>query len=302
MLQAPSSFGSDNQLRVRMWFTMLMLGVVYAVFLFVLFRLGVGVGIMLALAGGLALFQLIASDRMVLATMRAKVVTPEEQPELHRMVERLSLAAGIPKPKVAVSDMQVPNAFATGRSQKTAAVAVTTGLMALLSERELEGVLAHEISHIRTRDVVVMTYASFFLVVASTLMNFLFFSAIFGGMGRSRQGGGNVFMIAYVVTIVVWLISQMLVAALSRYREYGADRGAALLTRRPADLASALQRIQATITGLPRNDLRRAESLNAFFIMPAVGDGFAKLFSTHPPMNRRVELLREMERGIMMLA
>ena len=302
MLQAPSDFGSDTQLRVRMWFTMLMLGVVYAVFLFVLFRLGVGVGIMLALAGGLALFQLIASDRMVLATMRAKVVTPEEQPELHRMVERLSLAAGIPKPKVAVSDMQVPNAFATGRSQKTAAVAVTTGLMALLSERELEGVLAHEISHIRTRDVVVMTYASFFLVVASTLMNFLFFSAIFGGMGRSRQGGGNVFMIAYVVTIVVWLISQMLVAALSRYREYGADRGAALLTRRPADLASALQRIQATITGLPRNDLRRAESLNAFFIMPAVGDGFAKLFATHPPMNRRVELLREMERGIMMLA
>ena len=302
MLQAPSDFGSDNQLRVRMWFTMLMLGVVYAVFLFVLFRLGVGVGILLALAGGLALFQLIASDRMVLATMRAKVVTPEEQPELHRMVERLSLAAGIPKPKVAVSDMQVPNAFATGRSQKTAAVAVTTGLMALLSERELEGVLAHEISHIRTRDVVVMTYASFFLVVASTLMNFLFFSAIFGGMGRSRQGGGNVFMIAYVVTIVVWLVSQMLVAALSRYREYGADRGAALLTRRPADLASALQRIQATITGLPRNDLRRAESLNAFFIMPAVGDGFAKLFATHPPMNRRVELLRDMERGIMMLA
>ncbi len=302
MLQAPSNFGHDNQLRMRMWFTMLLLGLVYAVFLFVLFRLGVGIGIMLALAGGLALFQLLASDRMVLATMRAKVVTPAEQPELHRMVERLSLAAGIPKPKVAVSSMQVPNAFATGRSQKTAAVAVTTGLMALLSERELEGVLAHEISHIRTRDVVVMTYASFFLVVASTLMQFLFFSAIFGGMGRSRQGGGNVFMIAYVVTIVVWLVSQMLVAALSRYREFGADRGAAVLTRRPGDLASALQRIQATITGLPQNDLRRAESLNAFFIMPAVGDGFAKLFSTHPPMNRRVELLREMERGIMMLA
>ncbi len=302
MLQAPTDFGRDNQLRARMWFTMLLLGLVYAVFLFVLLQLGVGVGIMLALAGGLALFQLFASDRMVLATMRAKVVTPEEQPELHRMVDRLSLAAGIPKPKVAVSNMEVPNAFATGRSQKTAAVAVTTGLMALLSERELEGVLAHEISHIRTRDVVVMTYASFFLVVASTLMNFLFFSAIFGGMGRSRQGGGNVFMIAYVVTIVVWLVSQMLVAALSRYREYGADRGAALITRRPGDLASALQRIQGAITGLPKNDLRRAESLNAFFIMPAVSDGFAKLFATHPPMNRRVELLREMESGIMMLA
>ena len=302
MVQAPSDFGRDNQLRVRMWFTMLLLGLVYAVFLFVLFRLGVGVGIMLVLAGGLALFQFFASDRMVLATMRAKVVSREEQPELHAMVERLSMAAGIPKPKIAVADMQVPNAFATGRSQKTAAVAVTTGLMGLLSERELEGVLAHEISHIRTRDVVVMTYASFFLVVASTLMQFLFFSALFGGMGRSRQGGGNVFMIAYVVTIVVWLVSQMLVAALSRYREFGADRGAAVLTRRPGDLASALQRIQASITRLPQNDLRRAESLNAFFIMPAVGDGFAKLFSTHPPMNRRVELLREMEGGIMMLA
>ena len=302
MVQAPSDFGRDNQLRVRMWFTMLLLGLVYAVFLFVLFRLGVGVGIMLVLAGGLALFQFFASDRMVLATMRAKVVSREEQPELHAMVERLSMAAGIPKPKIAVADMQVPNAFATGRSQKTAAVAVTTGLMGLLSERELEGVLAHEISHIRTRDVVVMTYASFFLVVASTLMQFLFFSALFGGMGRSRQGGGNVFMIAYVVTIVVWLVSQMLVAALSRYREFGADRGAAVLTRRPGDLASALQRIQASITRLPQNDLRSAESLNAFFIMPAVGDGFAKLFSTHPPMNRRVELLREMERGIMMLA
>ena len=302
MLQAPTNFGRDNQLRVRMWFTMLLLGLVYAVFLFVLFRLGVGIWIMLVLAGGIALFQFFASDRMVLATMRAKVVSREEQPELHAMVERLSMAAGIPKPKVAVADMQVPNAFATGRSQKTAAVAVTTGLMKLLSAREIEGVLAHEISHIRTRDVVVMTYASFFLVVASTLMQFLFFSALFGGMGRNRQGGGNVFMIAYLVTIVVWLVSQMLVAALSRYREYGADRGAALLTRRPGDLASALQRIQGSITRLPQNDLRRAESLNAFFIMPAVGDGFAKLFSTHPPMNRRVELLREMERGIMMLA
>ena len=302
MLQAPMNFGHDNQLRARMWFTMLLLGLVYAVFLFVLFRLGVGIWIMLVLAGGIALFQFFASDRMVLATMRAKVVSREEQPELHAMVERLSMAAGIPKPKVAVADMQVPNAFATGRSQKTAAVAVTTGLMKLLSAREIEGVLAHEISHIRTRDVVVMTYASFFLVVASTLMQFLFFSALFGGMGRSRQGGGNVFMIAYLVTIVVWLVSQMLVAALSRYREYGADRGAAILTRRPADLASALQRIQGSITGLPQNDLRRAESMNAFFIMPAVGDGFAKLFSTHPPMNRRVELLREMERGIMMLA
>ena len=299
MLQAPTDFGRDNQLRVRMWFTMLLLGLVYGFFVYFLLRLGIT--FMLVIVVGLVLVQFWLSDRMVLASMRAKVVSQDEQPELHKMVERLALAAGVPKPKVAVADMKVPNAFATGRSQKTAAVAVTTGLMELLSERELEGVLAHEISHIRTKDVVVMTYASFFLVVASTLMSFLFWSSLFGGMGRGRGGGGNVLMIAYVVTIVVWLVSQLLVAALSRYREYGADRGAALLTRRPRELASALQRIQGAITGLPQNDLRRAESLNAFFIMPAVGDGFARIFSTHPPMNLRVERLREMESSIMML-
>ena len=284
-----------------MWFTMLLLGLVYGFFVWFLFGVLQDVAFIAAIAIGLVLFQFFMSERLVLVSMRAKVVSRDEAPALHDMIERLSMAAGIPKPRVAIADLPVPNAFAAGRSQKTAVVAVTTGLMKLLSERELEGVLAHEISHIRTRDVVVMTFASFFLVVASTLMSLFFWSALFGGMGRSRGQGGNVLMIAYVVTIVVWLVSQLLVAALSRYREYSADRGAALLTRRPADLASALQRIQGAITGLPKNDLRRAESLNAFFIMPAVGDGFARLFATHPPMNRRVERLREMERGVMML-
>ncbi len=161
--------------------------------------------------------------------------------------------------------------------------------------------LAHEISHIASRDVQVMTYASFLSVVASTLMGLLFWSSLFGGgFGRNRDsGGGGAIMIAYVVTILVWVVSQILVAALSRYREYSADRGAAVLTQRPRDLASALQRISGAMTGLPQDDLRRAETMNAFFIMPAIGDGFASLFSTHPPMEKRIERLRELERTLM---
>lgn len=292
--------GRDGQLRARMLFTMLLLGVVYGLFLWFLVRVA-GAGVMLAVAAGLVLIQFILSDKLVLVSMRAKVVAPEEAPDLHAMVERLALTAGIPKPKVAIADMNAPNAFATGRSQKHAAVAVTTGLLRLLSERELEGVLAHEISHIASRDVQVMTYASFLSVVASTLMSILFWSSLFGGgFGRSRDNNaGGAIMVAYVVTILVWVISQILVAALSRYREYAADRGAAVLTQRPRDLASALQRIGGAMTGLPQQDLRRAETMNAFFIMPAIGDGFASLFSTHPPMEKRIERLRELETTLM---
>lgn len=291
--------GRDNQLRARMLFTMLLLGVVYGLFLWFLVRVA-GAGVMLGVAAGLVLIQFILSDKLVLVSMRAKVVTPEEAPDLHAAVERLAFAAGIPKPKVAIADMNAPNAFATGRSQKHAAVAVTTGLLRVLNERELEGVLAHEISHIASRDVQVMTYASFLSVVASTLMSLLFWSSLFGGgFGRNRDSGGGAIMVAYVVTILVWVVSQILVAALSRYREYSADRGAAVLTQRPRDLASALQRISGAMTGLPQDDLRRAETMNAFFIMPAIGDGFASLFSTHPPMEKRIERLRELERTLM---
>ena len=279
-----------------MLFTMLLLGIVYGLFLWFLVSVA-GATVMLGFAVVLVLVQFFLSDKLVLTSMRAKVVSPEEAPELHAMIDRLAMTAGIPKPKVAVADMSVPNAFATGRSQKHAAVAVTTGLLRILNERELEGVLAHEISHIASRDVQVMTYASFLSVVASTLMSLFFWSALFGGgFGRSRSGGGGYIMIAYLVTILVWVISQVLIATLSRYREYAADRGAAILTNRPRDLASALQRIGGSITALPQNDLRRAETLNAFFIMPAVGDGFASFFSTHPPMARRIERLLELER------
>lgn len=295
MLQ-PRRIGRDNQLRARMLFTMLLLGLVYGLFLWFLVTV-VGAVFMLGIAVVLVLVQFMLSDKLVLTSMRAKVVTPEEAPELHAMVDRLAMTAGIPKPKVAIADMSVPNAFATGRSQKHAAVAVTTGLLRVLSERELEGVLAHEISHIASRDVQVMTYASFLSVVASTLMSLFFWSALFGGgFGRSRNSGGGYIMIAYLVTILVWVISQVLIATLSRYREYAADRGAAILTNRPRDLASALERISNSITRLPQNDLRRAETLNAFFIMPAIGDGFASFFSTHPPMARRIERLLELER------
>ncbi len=295
----PRSLRRDNQLRARMVFTMLLLGLVYGLFLWFLISVA-GAGVMLGVAVVLVLVQFFLSDKLVLTSMRAKVVTPEQAPELHATIDRLATKAGIPKPKVAIADMSVPNAFATGRSQKHAAVAVTTGLLQVLNERELEGVLAHEISHIASRDVQVMTYASFLSVVASTLMSFFFWMGLFGGFGRSRGSGGSYIMIAYIVTILVWVISQVLIAALSRYREYAADRGAAMLTNRPRDLANALQRISGSITGLPKNDLRRAESLNAFFIMPAIGDGFASLFSTHPPMARRIERLLELERTTML--
>ncbi len=293
----PRKLERDGGLRMRMAVTMLLLGLVYGFFVYFIVNVA-GAGIMLAVVAAFVLIQFYFADKLVLVSMRAKVTTPEEAPQLHAMVDRLALAAGIPKPKVAISQMGVPNAFATGRSQKAAAVAVTTGLLSVLDERELEGVLAHEISHIASRDVQVMTYASFFSVVASSLMTFFMLSSFFGGLGRSRDSGGSYIMIAWIVTAIVWLVSNLLVLALSRYREYAADRGAAILTGRPRDLASALQRLSSALTMAPKQDLRRAETMNAFFIMPAVGDGFASLFASHPPMQKRIARLLEIERAL----
>jgi heat shock protein HtpX len=279
-----------------MLITMMLLGIVYGVFIFILWSIGAGFG--LIFVSLMVLVQFYFSDRMVLATMRAKIVTEKDQPRLHEMVGRLAVEAGVPKPRVAVADMAVPNAFATGRSQKHAAVAVTTGLLGMLSDDELEGVLAHEMSHIRSRDVQVMTYVSFFAVVASSLMTFFFFMGLMGGMRGRRGNGGNAMMVAYLVTIVVWVVSQILVATLSRYREFAADRGAAALTGRPMELASALERISGSTSKVPKDDLRKVEAMNAFFIMPAIGDGVARLFSTHPATMRRVERLRQMAQDL----
>jgi heat shock protein HtpX len=279
-----------------MFITMLLLGTLYGVFIWIL--LSLGQTWMLIIAVVILLIQFSASDKMVLASMRAKVVTREDAPVLYGMVQKLSMAAGIPMPKVAISELQVPNAFATGRSQKHAAVAVTQGLLQVLDEKELEAVLAHEISHIRSKDVIVMTYASFFLIVASMLSTWLMFSAMFGSMGRSRHGGGgagSIILIALLATFVVRIIGGLLVATLSRYREFSADRGAAILTTRPMALASALQKLQGVIPRVPKDDLRKAESMNAFFIMSAVGPGLAELFSSHPSTEKRVQRLKEYE-------
>jgi len=287
------SFGPDRQLQARMAITMLLLGVLYAVF--VVFLLQLGAAFALIFVSVMVLIQFWMSDRMILATMHAKVVSEAEEPELHLMVTNLSTKAGIPKPRVAIANMAVPNAFAAGRSQKHATVAVTKGLVEMLTKSQLEAVLAHEISHIKSRDVQVMTYASFFAVVASSLMSFFFFMGLFGGFGGRRGGsGGSYIMVAYIVTIVVWVLSQILVATLSRYREFSADRGAASLTARPLELASALDRISSTVSKVPKNDLRKVETMNAFFIMPAIGDSLASFFSTHPSTMRRIEELRKL--------
>jgi heat shock protein HtpX len=294
--------GKDTQLNVRMFITMLLLGLVYAGFLYFLFTLGAGVYLMLVFAIVMVGIQFYFSDKMILASMHAKVVTEADQPKLHEVVTRLSLIAGIPKPKVAISEMQVPNAFAAGRSTSKTTVAVTTGLLSLLSDRELEAVLAHEITHVKNKDVVVMTIASFFSVVASTLMSFFFWMSLFGGMGgRGGRGGGagNYIMIAYMATIVVWVVSLLLVSALSRYREYSADRGAAIITGNPNDLATALTRISGAVQRVPKNDLRKAEKMNAFFIIPAFGDGIAHLFASHPPVLKRIEKLQQIQQSMM---
>ncbi len=286
-------FGRDRQLTARMIITLLLLGALYGAFIAILFSLGTNIVVMLVIVGVLVLFQFWFSDRMVLMSMRAKLVSSEEAPKLHAMVERLVAVADIRKPKIAVSKLEVPNAFATGRTTSSATVAVTDGLLNLLNDRELEAVL----THIKNRDVVVMTIPSFFSVVASTLMTLFFWMGLFGGFGgRGRQGGGGApIMIAYLVTIAVWIISLVLVRALSRYREFSADRGAAIITGAPQDLISALTRINGSVQRIPKQDLRKTESMNAFFILPAVGGSFASLFSTHPSLAKRIERLEAIQ-------
>jgi heat shock protein HtpX len=287
----------DWGLTFRMYLVMFLLALVYLFFLSVLWALGINWIFIGVIAAVMLFVQYVFSDKLVLMSMGAKVVSPQEQPELHRTVERLAAQAGIPKPRIAMAQMALPNAFATGRGPGSSVVCVTTGIMQRLTGEELEAVLGHELTHIRNRDVRAITLASFFATVASMLMNSLMWMGMFGGMGgRDRRGGGaSAFIIAYLVSVVVWLLSFLLIRALTRYREYAADFGGAHLTRMPSKLASALMKISGAVARIPQEDLRRAQTANAFFIVPALrGDALAELFATHPPVEKRVERLRRL--------
>lgn len=288
-----SLIGKDRQLSTRMLLTMFLLGLLYVVFFGVMIALGVGLVFIIAIAGVMLFVQYFFSDKLALAAMRAKVVEPNEARELHALIERLCVQANLPKPRIAVADTPMPNAFATGRSPKHATVCATTGIMQTLSPAELEGVMAHELTHVINRDVAVMTIASFLAMVAGILTRF----GMFGGFGGNRDSGGTpVWLIVMLVSILVYVISFILIQALSRYREYAADRGAAIITGNPSGLASALIKISGKMERVPQRDLREAQALNAFFILPASAkQAFRSMFSTHPPIERRIERLRQME-------
>ena len=286
------AYGRDFGLSSRMFLTMFALGALYVAFFVVMISVfDIGIIPMILILGGLAFLQYYTSDKVALAASGAKVVGPDEAPELHAMVDRLCAMSDLPKPRVAMIPTDVPNAFATGRSPKHSAVAVTEGLWRRLEPREVEGVLAHELSHIANRDVAVMTISSFFAMVAAMLMRFGMFGGMFGG-GRSRDGGAPAWLIILVVSLVTYLISTLLILMISRYREYAADRGAALRTGAPEQLMSALQKIASDIVRIPQRDLRQVEGMNAFFIIPtSVKSRASELFLTHPPLEKRLARL-----------
>jgi heat shock protein HtpX len=275
------AYGRDFGLTSRMFLTIFLLGALYVGFFVLLLQSGAGIGVMVVVLGAFAFIQYFTSDKIALASSGAKVVSPEQAPDLHAMVERLCAMSDLPKPRVAVIPTDVPNAFATGRSPKKAVVAVTEGLWKRLDPPEIEGVIAHELAHIANRDVAVMTFASFFSNVASLLIWFG------GGLGRNREGPP-----IWLIALVVYFVSYFLILALSRYREFAADRGAALVTGAPENLMSALQKIASDMTRIPQRDLRQMEGLNAFFIIPTnVKRSAATLFMTHPPLEKRLARL-----------
>jgi heat shock protein HtpX len=288
----PTSFGRDTGLQVRMVTTMFLLGLVYVLLVGVLFAAGASGITILIVAGGLLLVQFFASDKIALQAMGAHEVSPQEAPQLHAMIERLCVQADLPKPKICVMNTQMPNAFAMGRSQKAATVCATTGILELLSPAELEGVMAHELTHIINRDVMIMTLASFFASLASMIVQFGFF---FGGGGDDDDDGPGV-MVVILVSLLVYVVSFFLMQALSRYREFAADRGAAVITGRPSALSSALLKISGTMERIPQTDLRAHAEMNAFYIFPASAkQSLFNLFSTHPPLEKRLAALQRLE-------
>jgi heat shock protein HtpX len=273
-----------------MLLTMFLLGLLYVALVGALLAAGTGLILMVVIIGALSFAQFFFSDKLALAAMGAKEVSPQEAPGLHAMIERLCIQADLPKPKIAVADTHLPNAFATGRSQKNATVCATTGIMQTLSPSELEGVMAHELAHVKHRDVLIMTIASFFASIAAVILQFGFF---FGGGDDDENPS---ILIVLLVSFVVYILSFFLMLALSRYREFAADRGAAIVTGRPSALASALVKVSGAMQQVPTQDLRQAERMNAFFIVPtSVRGAVQSLFSTHPPMEKRIARLQQLE-------
>ena len=288
----PTSFGRDTGLQVRMTLTLFLLGLVYAVLVGVVFASGYT--FLLVLVGGMFLLQIFASDKLALHAMGAREVSPQEAPQLHAMIERLCVQADLPKPRIAVANTRMPNAFAIGRSPRKATVCATTGIMEILTPAELEGVMAHELTHVQNRDVMVMTIASFFATVAAYIVQFGFFFGG-GGMGDSDEDGPGV-LVVILVSVVVYVVSFLLLQALSRYREFAADRGAAVITGRPSALSSALMKISGRMDQIPSRDLRAAEELAAFYIFPPhAKQSLMNLFSTHPPIEKRLAALSRLE-------
>ncbi len=296
-MERKSSFGKDTGLQARMLLTLFLLGLVYSALVAVLFAVGAGAITIAVVAGGLFLIQFFTSDKIALASMGGHEVSPQEAPKLHAIVERLCIQADLPKPHIAIAQTAMPNAFAVGRSPKSATVCVTTGLLGLLSPGEVEAVLGHELTHIANRDVMVLTLASFFASIAAFIVQIeFFFGGAFGGRGRNNNAAaaGAVLML---VSALVYVISWLLLQALSRYREFAADRGSAIITGRPSALISALQKIDGQMGQVPLRDLRKASGeMAAFYIFPPKAKrSISTLFATHPPIEARIARLERLE-------
>jgi heat shock protein HtpX len=286
---ASTRFIKDRGLTGRMTLVMALMAVLYLGFMALLISQGFSTAFILVVAAGFGFAQWYFSDKVALAAMRAREVTPQQAPELHGMIDRLCAMADMPKPRVYITDMDMPNAFATGRSPKHSAVCVTTGIMRRLDAEEMEGVLAHELSHVAHRDVAVMTIASFLGVVAGLITRYALF---FGGGGNRNNQGALPFLVIWLASMVVAAISFVLTRVLSRYRELCADRSGAFLTGKPSALASALTKISGEMARIPTRDLRQAETMNAFFIAPAIkGANLNSLLATHPPLQQRLDQL-----------
>jgi heat shock protein HtpX len=294
----------DHGLNVRMFFTGLALVVLYVIIISVLLTVGVALGFVIVIAAALIFSQYYFSDKIAMYSMHAKEVTPAQEPKLHEIVDRLCLLANMEKPRVGVSEIDIPNAFATGRSPKHAVICATRGLMRRLSDEELEAVLAHELSHVAHRDVAVMTIASGVGMLAGLVSRIAMWGAVLGGGGRGGRGrgGGQIVLLelaTMAISIVIYVIAYLLTMALSRYRELAADRSGAILIGKPSVLASALVHVTGDIGKIPRTDLRKTEGMNAFFFAPALAGGTtAKLFSTHPPLQVRLDALNKLEREL----